>query len=48
LDRQYSICSQSSGALTNAQNDLQAATLKFDTENKFLQEARSKLPSAQA
>jgi len=48
LDRQYSICSQSSGALTNAQNELQAANLKLETENRFLSEARAKLSGAQA
>ena len=43
VSRQYFICTQASDAVNNAENNLRAAQLRYDTENKFLSDAQAKL-----
>lgn len=43
VSRQYFICNQANSAVANVENDLRAAQLRYDTENKFLADAQAKL-----
>jgi len=43
VSRQYFICNQANDAVSNAESNLRAAQLRYETENKFLTDAQSKL-----